>query len=109
MTEKIIEDYKQTVKRLQEELKEKSDMIFKLMDSVDSLKQENEELTEQLDEECLRVTKLATENTKLEQENKRMRSVFEEIREVILNEYLGGNFNGQQVTNIENKINEVLK
>lgn len=47
MTEEIITDYRQTVQRLQEELKEKSDMIFKLMDYVARLEQENKSLYEE--------------------------------------------------------------
>ena len=40
--------------------------------------------------------------------SEKYRKALEEIREIVLSEYLRGNFNGQQVTEIENKINEVL-
>lgn len=93
MTEEIITDYRQTVQRLQEELKEKSDMIFKLMDYVARLEQETKGLKE--------LNKKICEDW--EKEIKFYWNTLEEIREVIY--YCGYR---DVVDKVLPKINEVL-
>ena len=77
MTEEIITDYRQTVQRLQEELKEKSDMIFKLMDYVARLEQENRELKETVKDLNQSIQNCNIQRTK-------MYKALEEIREIVM-------------------------